>query len=354
MITFGIIGTGWRSHFYLRVARACPDRFTCAGVVTRDPQKAAPLTAQYGVPLFASLEDLCAQNPLFVVTSVPWPVNPGLLHRLAEAGIPALSETPPAPTVEEMADLCKRVDQGAIIQVAEQYFLQPHHAAKLAFAQSGKLGRISQAQVSAAHGYHGISLIRKFLGIGFECPTITACGFASPIVKSPGRSGPPETEAIAESRQTIAYLDFGDRLGVFDFTGDQYFSHIRNQRLLVRGDRGEIIDNTTVYLRDFRTPIHTSFTRHSAGPEGNLEGNFLKGYQADAQWVYHNPLAPGELSDDEIAVGTCLLKMAECVRGGAPFYPLAEACQDHYLNLCIQQAQKEGRALVVETPPWAG
>ena len=41
MITFGIVGTGWRSHLFLRVAQACPDQFTCAGVVTRDPRRAA-------------------------------------------------------------------------------------------------------------------------------------------------------------------------------------------------------------------------------------------------------------------------------------------------------------------------
>ena len=57
--------------------------------------------------------------------------------------------------------------------------------------------------------------------------------------------------------------------------------------------------------------------------------------------------------DDEIAVGTCMLKMAEHINGGEPFYPLEEACQDHYLSLCIQQAQKENQPIKVETPPWA-
>ena len=54
------------------------------------------------------------------------------------------------------------------MQVAEQYAFQPLHAARLAFIRAGKLGEISQVQVSVAHGYHGISLIRKFLGIGYE------------------------------------------------------------------------------------------------------------------------------------------------------------------------------------------
>lgn len=353
MIKFGIVGTGWRSHFYLRAARACPDLFTCVGVVTRDPERAAPLGEQYGIQLYPSLDDLLAQKPQYVVTSVPWPVNPGIIHQLADANMPVLSETPPAPTSEEMAELCIRTRDGAIIQVAEQYFLQPHHAAKLAFIQTGKLGTISQAQVSAAHGYHGISLIRKFLGINFECPTITACEFTSPLVKGPNRNGPPEEENIGNSKQTIAYLNFGDRLGVFDFAGDQYFSHIRNQRVLIRGDRGEIINDTATYLQDFRTPITVNFTRHCAGPEGNLEGNHLKGYQAGEAWVYQNPLAPGELPDDEIAVGDCMRLMGEHVNGGPPVYPLEEACQDHHLNLCIQQAQQGGHPITVEPQPWA-
>ena len=98
MIKFGIVGTGWRSHFFLRVAQACPDRFTCAGVVTRDPERAAPLGEEYGIRIYPVLDDLLSQKPDYVVTSVPWPINPGLLHQLADANMPALSETPPAPT----------------------------------------------------------------------------------------------------------------------------------------------------------------------------------------------------------------------------------------------------------------
>lgn len=353
MITFAIVGTGWRSHFFLRIARALPDRFKVTAVVSRTPKKAKSLNDMYGVKLVPSLDDALTTHPLFVVTSVPRSVNPGLLHELVGRNIPALSETPPGATVEDMVGLYDHVKGGAKIQVAEQYHLQPHHAARLTFAQTGKLGRISQTQVSAAHSYHGLSLIRRFLGITFENPILTATTFTSPLVKGPNRDGPPTEETLFESSQLIAWLDFGDRLGIFDFTDDQYFSHIRNQRLLIRGDRGEIINHTATILQDFLTPIHITFTRHDAGPEGNLEGHYLKGYQANGEWVYQNPLAPGELSDDEIAVGVCLLKMADYVDGGPDFYSLAEACQDHYLGILIQQAQETGQPVTAETQPWA-
>lgn len=354
MISFGIVGTGWRSEFYLRIVRACPDHFRIIGMVTRDPSRPNPLAEQYGVPLFGSLDELVAhERPLFIVTSVPWEVNPGLLAELAEKGIPALSETPPARSLEELLQVWKLVEQGAHIEVAEQYWAQPHHAARIAFAQSGKLGTISQAFVSAAHGYHGISLMRRFLGITFENAAIQARPFHSPLVTSPGRGGVLPTEEIVNAQQIIATFDFGDRLGLFDFTGEQYFSYIRNQRLMVRGERGEIIDHNAVYLQERTTPIQVSFVRQSAGLNGNLEGNYLKGIQAGESWVYRNPLAPGELSDEEIAVGTCLLHMAESVQGGAACYSLAEACQDRYLDILLSQALQTGQVVQSETQPWA-
>lgn len=354
MINFGIVGTGWRSEFYLRIARACPDRFRVIGMVTRDPSRPNALAERYGVPLFATVDELVGyERPLFMVTSVPWDVNPGLLAELAEKGIPALSETPPARSLEELNKVWKLVEQGAHIEIAEQYWAQPHHAARIAFAHSGKLGTISQAFVSAAHGYHGISLIRRFLGVTFENVTIQARSFHSPVMTSPGRGGILPTEEIVSAQQIMASFDFGDRLGIFDFTGEQYFSYIRNQRLMVRGERGEIIDHHAVYLQDRTTPIQVSFVRHHAGPNGNLEGNYLKGIQAGESWVYRNPLAPGELSDDEIAVGTCLLRMAESVQGGPACYSLAEACQDRYLDILLSQALQTGQAVQSETQAWA-
>lgn len=354
MINFGLVGTGWRAEFFLRIARACPEQFSVAGLVGRNREKTAALARRFAVPAFDSVRDLAEKGrPLFVVSSVSWDANPGILTGLTELGLPVLSETPPAATVEEMAALCKLTARGAKIQVAEQYVLQPHHAARLAFLASGKIGRPSQAQVSVAHGYHGISLIRKFLGVGFENARITARNYRSPLVEGPGRGGPPVQEQIVESEQMMAQLDFGDRMGVFDFTGRQYFADIRDPRILVRGERGELNNDAAVYLKDFRTPIRIAFLRHSAGEHGNLAGQYLRGIQAGDEWVYQNPVAPARLFDDEIAMATCLIRMAEYARGGAEFYPLAEACQDRYLDLMMQQAAEQGREVQTETQAWA-
>ena len=354
-VRFAIVGgAGWRAQFFLRVASALPDRFGVCGMVVRDPQKARDQEQQWGVKTHRSLADLlAASDPLFVVVSVPWEASPGILKELAARQVPALCETPPAPDVEGLIELHRLVEKGAKIQVAEQYIFQPAHAARLAVARSGKLGAVTQAQVSAAHGYHGVSLIRHLLGVNFEPVTISAFRFASPIVAGPGRGGPSEAEKITDSVQTIAYLDFGDRLGVFDFTGDQYFSWIRSPRVLVRGERGEINNTSLRYLEDFRTPVELELLRVDAGHDGNLEGYYHKGILAGSEWVYTNPFAPARLTDDEIAVATCLAGMAEYVRGGAEFYPLAQAAQDRYLDILIAEAVESGDAIVSFPQPWS-
>jgi hypothetical protein len=214
------------------------------------------------------------------------------------------------------------------------------------------LGEISQVQVSVAHGYHGISLIRKFLGISYENVAVRAFEFGTPLIAGPDRSGPPSEEKRKESLQKIAYLQFGQKHAVFDFAPDQYFSWIRSQRLLVRGERGEINNLDSCYLDDFRTPVRVRFERNDAGQAGNLEGYYHKGYSAGGQDWYQNLFAHGRLSDDEIAVATCLGSMRHYLETGESFYSLAEASQDHYLSLMMDEATRSGRTLESSNQVW--
>ncbi|HEY5560229.1 MAG TPA: Gfo/Idh/MocA family oxidoreductase [Clostridiaceae bacterium] len=353
-ISFGIVGSGWRSEFFLRIAKALPNRFQVTGLVTRSEVKGKEIENLWGVKTFRTIDELIKGSGFaFVVVCVPWDIAPIMIKELSEKKVPVLSETPPAPNLEALIEINKLTQQGAKIQVAEQYHLQPLHAARIAIANSGKLGEISQVQLSVCHGYHGISLIRRLLGIKFENATISASEIISPLVMSPGREGDPTEEKSVESHQVIASLDFGKKLGIYDFTDDQYFSYIRAQRLLIRGYKGEITDKSVRYLKDFRTPVEFELKRQNAGEDGNLAGYYLKGILAGEEWIYENPLIPGRLTDDEIAIGSCLLKMYQYTKDGIDFYSLAEASQDHYLSLMINQAVSIGEKVKTESQPWS-
>ncbi|MCJ7751378.1 MAG: Gfo/Idh/MocA family oxidoreductase [Armatimonadetes bacterium] len=348
-IEFGIVGAGWRAEFYMRISQALPERFSIAGVVESDEAKRTPFGAKWGVQVYAGIAELLKEtSPSFVVAAVGWPSTPGVLKELSDVGMPTLSETPPAPDLAGLRELGPLVEKKPRIQMAEQYWLQPHSQACAALIEKGLLGRPTYAHASVGHGYHGIGLLRRFLGVGLELPKISGKRFRAPIVAGGGRDGPPTSEQVRESGHDIIFFDWGDRLGVLDFTGDQYFGWIRNPRVLIRGERGEIVDDIAYYLKDFRTPMAIELRRDVTGAKGSLEGFYLRGIQAGGEWAYSNPFAPAPLSDDELAIATCLTKMDEYVRTGREFYSLAEGCQDHYLNLVSQEALDSGREIQAE------
>ncbi len=353
-ITFGIMGGGWRAEFYLRIAQALPEEFAVSEIWMRDETKAREMEGRWGVKTTADLDEFLGRRDFsFVVLSLSRAVAAKYIEKLAGMGIPVLTETPPGGSLDELLRLHDRVGDTGLVQVAEQFIHQPMHAARLAVVRSGLLGGISHVQVSAGHGYHGISLIRHLLGVGFEDAEISGRQIVTPLMQGPGRQGLPQREALADSKQDLALLSFGGRSALFDFTYDQYFSWVRQNRVLVRGHRGELEGRDVRYLRDYQTPVTLELRRIDAGQDGNLEGYFHEGILAGSEWVYRNPFPAARLSDEEIAMATCLRKMGEYTAGGPSFYSLAEASQDQYLSLLMAEAIATGSTVTSTRQPWA-
>ncbi|MDN3310098.1 Gfo/Idh/MocA family oxidoreductase [Microbacterium oryzae] len=353
-VSLAVVGAGWRARFILRVAAALPERFRIAGLVVRDAAAAERMSAEWGAPAFATLDALLAhRRPDFLVLSVPRAAAPELIADAVRRDLPVLTETPPADSLDDLTALFRTVGGEAPVQVAEQYHLQPLIAAQLGIARSGVLGEVRECRVSISHGYHAASVMRRMLGVGFEDAVIAASRFDAPLVGGPGRGGDPEREELLTAELTLAHVDFGGRLGVYDWAPQQNRSWIRGTRLLVRGERGEIDGLDVRYLQDARTPMEYRIRRVEAGQFTNLEGHFLRGLTGGGEWLYRNPFAPAPLIDDEIAVAHCLARMAEYVRGGDGWYGLAEAAQDHYLGMAVARAAESGERVRTTRQAWA-
>lgn len=346
--TFLIHGWGWRSRQFATIARALPDRFRCVGVLRREDRGDCG-----DLPVFTDFARAAAVDADFTLISVPRSTVAAAITAWAARGRPALAETPPAADAEGLLRLWAELGATARVQVAEQYPLMPFHQAVSACIASGRIGTPTQVDCSLAHGYHGMALIRRFLGTGFACPTIRATTHRAAVVAGPGRDGPPARERIDQAGRLIATLDFGDgRLGIQDFDFSQYFSWIRGSHLRIRGTRGEIDDEILRWLIDHVTPMQGRIERREGGSRTNLEGKVLHGYVADGSWCQRNPyIAP--LSDDHLAMATVLDHTGAYARGGPGFYGLAEACHDHWLDLHCDHAAAEDRPVLVPTPPWA-
>jgi predicted dehydrogenase len=341
-----IVGTGRRGLFFLRVALLMPARFEVVAVVARTPERRAEIEREFGVATVASHDELDALALDFVFAAVTWESAPVVAASLAEAGIRVLLETPPAPDRDGLRELWARVGHLDLVQVAEHSMYIPGQQARLAAVDAGIIGTPTSVQVSSNHGYHAVAIMRGFLRPGFTPVTVRATEFeaplASPLVHDEWQSDLEPTPTVT----TIATLDFGSGMGLYDFTNMQWFNALRYRRLLIRGSLGEIHDDLLVRLGDDAIIESHIVRRH-------LEGFDLNHISIDGVIRYRNPFRGLRVSDEDIAALELLTRMSDWARGeGAAPYPLAEACEDHHIALAIEQSARTGQPITTTVEAW--
>ncbi len=353
--TFALIGTGWRSEFFLRLARQAPSRLRVSGVVTRSAERAEAVAAAWDVPVFRSADELLAATESdFVIPCVPWDASPAVITELVRAGARVLAETPPAPDLAGLRELWAAVGPSGLVQVAEQYTRMPAHAVRGTLVDRGRIGEVGSVQVSSTHMYHAMALIRRLLGVGFTPATVHARNFGAPLADPLNRDGWTGDTAAKPATTTLATLDFGGPMGLYDFTDNQWWNPLRARRIVVRGSHGEIVDDTLTRLADPRSVVDSPLVRRRAGVDLNLEGVDLDHISVDGEVLWRNRLNGARLSEDDLAVTDLLLDTVAWARGQAPApYPLAEACQDHQLALAVEESLRTGGPVTTTREAWA-
>jgi predicted dehydrogenase len=281
-------------------------------------------------------------------------VAPVVTAELVAKGIPVLTETPPAPDVEGLHRLWSEVGDSGLVQVAEQNPFLPSHAAQLYLIRGGGLGAVSSVQMSSTHLYHAVSVLRLLLGVGFAPATVSAQQFAGPLVDPLTRDGWSGSDEVKAATTTLATLDFGGRMAVYDFTDNQWHNPLRGNRIVIRGSHGELVDDRVTRLVDPVTVVESRLIRRQTGIDLNLEGFALDHLSLDGSVVYRNPFPEVRLADEDIAIGTLLARMTSWCRGeGEPPYPLAEASQDHLVALAIEESLRASGPISTTSGPWA-
>jgi len=346
-----IVGTGWRSEFYVRIAKACPEMFELCGIWYHS-EKGRASAVKAGVPLFDSMDDIAKLKPDYAVVSLPGSAMIDALVFLSERGIPCLAETFTLPDVQSMSDAYAKL-KNAAVQVAEQYQFQPLNAARLMTAKSGVLGKIYHVRMSIPTRHHPASLVRMFLNTKDALPQISAQKFMHKALKGPGRAGDPKKEEWFDAFHEIVTYDFGDVQAVNDFEDMQHRSFMRNNYFLVRGERGEIVNEHVSYMKDFMTPVEYDLKRVTAGSGVDLQGMFLRGVSgAQEGWLYYNRFIPARLYDDELAVAECMYAMGEYIDEGKRFYGLNDALTDIYYAYLTEEAIKSGEKVHAQKQSW--
>lgn len=355
-IRFGLIGSGWRAEFYIRIAKALPERFELAGVLIRSEEKGAAFGEKFQVTVVNTLDALMEMEPEFVVLAIKRGMVTDYLIELFKRGIPVLSETPPGESEDALVKLWEAYQKhNGKIQVAEQYFLQPLYAAWYKAITDGKLGEVENINISSLHGYHGAAIIRQFLGAGFSNCKIYGKRYWFDVTETYGREGMVfDGEVAACSRDRLTFEFDNGKTAFFDFSDPaQYHSFIRTRQLTVQGTRGEIDDLTIRYLSGDNIPVTQELKRVDLGVYGNQEWSHYA-LMLGEEFLYRSPFVGARFNDDEIAVAYCMVKMHEYLREGKEFYGLADALQDMYLCLKMDEALVHPLTVVeTETQRWA-
>jgi predicted dehydrogenase len=354
---FGVVGTGWRAQFYLRLAHLLPEEFEVAGLVGRTQDAAERAAAGRKVPGYGSLSELVmSQDPDFMVSAVPWDASPGVTQAAVELEIPVLCETPPAPDLDGLRRLWQAVGASGLVQVAEQYSLMPSHASRLALARSGAIGKVTSVQVSSTHQYHAVALMRTFLGAGFERATVSAQAFSAPLINPLARDAWTDDDQAKDATTTIATIDFGTAtgMGLYDFTDNQWHNQLRSRRIVIRGSAGEIVDDEVVRLVGPRTIVRSPLVRRQTGYDLDLDGYATDHISLGDTILFRNPHVELRLNDEEIAISAMMEAMAAwCRDDGPPPYPLADGCQDHLVGLAIEKSIDRGASVTTAVEEWA-
>lgn len=349
-IRLAIAGTGYRALRFARVAQLLPEHFTLTGMLSRTAERAQALTAQEGIAAFSDLDALLQTKPEYVVCCVSAKGMAEMTARLLEAGVPTLCETPFAQDLDGLLALYETQKRtGTPLALAEQYFLFPSHQARCALVRDGLLGDVSSCQLSVAHHYHAVSLLRFYLSTDDATACIDARVLKTPLVNAGDRSGYIAGGGMGEEERMLAQFTYADgKLGLYDFAPAQYRSAIRSSHLRILGSRGEWFDDTARYVRaDGRPAVSTLHHEH------DLITGTLRAIDFEGTRVYENPFRTDvPMIQDDIAIAEVLRRMGDVVRAGIPFYPLAHAFRDGYLSHLMHCSARQGAPVHAQPMPW--
>ena len=344
------MGSGFRAMFYGRIARTYPELFEMKYMLCRSQEKADRIRTQTGFSVTTSKEACEACRPDFVVVAV----NKANIADVAEEwvlrGHTVLTETPAGASLEQLERIWELRERcGCRIQVAEQYFHYPSLSVGMKYIERGDIGEPFSLYISAAHDYHGASIMRKYLSVGQEAFAVAAKRFRFPLTETDSREG-----AVTDGRTTlrerdIALFEFASgKIGLYDFSGEQYHSFIRSRHIIVRGRDGELSDQVLYRLDDRHYP-RTKILLPELEPRYRvLETKRIRDYVR----MWKPELSLDEI-EDEYAIACMLYDMGDYIASGKEIYPLRDALQDAYMWLVLQEAvQKPGKQMYAREMPW--
>jgi predicted dehydrogenase len=361
-----IIGTGKRSDYlYGPIAREMTDDTELVSVWGRSEASAKKLGERLGVPAYTDLDRLIRETePEIGIVSVNYGANGEVGLMAVEHGLNVLLETPIAHKLTEAdAIIQAAAERGLKVEVAEQFHRRPLEAIKLKLIESGIFGTVySSFNDFAGHGYHGVSVMRSYLG--FDAKPVQVSGAMGEYELATHWARLSDTMGPRTETQEHGIIRFDDgRLGIFHWTNPGYDLPLRwwrSSRFLAEKGMGitvgvglDVEERLSTLAPGGEAPHFIHLERRWERVDGGaLEAMIAHTGDPELPIVrWDNPFVAGAMghgpawNDDEIGVACCILSLVEAVRtGGEPSYGAHQARLDQEIIIAIRQSAAAGGA----------
>ena len=358
-VRVAIIGTAARSDYlYGPLVKALPELVELVAVWGRSEDSARRLGESLAVPWYTNLDQLVRETaPEIGLVSVAYAANGEVGLMAVEQGLHVLLETPIAHKLSEAdAIIAAAAARGLKIEVAEQFHRRPLEQIKLALLASGLFGRVHTAfNDFAGHGYHGVSVMRSYLG--FAAKPVQVTGLVRDYPLAPHWSRLAETRGPRTETQEHGLIEFeGGQVGIFHWTNVGYDSALRwwrSSRFLAEKGMGitvglglEVQEQLSLLAPGGEAPHFITLERRWERNDGGalVEMVAHTGDPAQPLVRWENPFRPAKKGhgiqwhDDEIGVAGCLLSLVEAVRNDRePSYGPQQARLDQEIIVALRQ-----------------
>jgi len=359
-IRVAILGTAKRSMgLYGPILKALPEEVMLVSIWGRSVESAKKLGDQLGVPWYTDIDKLIKEtDPQLGIVCVAYQANGKVGKMAVDHGLHVLLETPIAHKLSEADTIIQTARQGGIkIEVAEQFHRRPLEQLKLKLIESGLFGRVYTAfNDFAGHGYHGVSVLRSYLGFDAKPVQVIAVSQHNKLISHWSRLE--EKFGPREEIQEHGIITFEDgRLGIFHWTDVGYDSALRwwrSSRFYAEKGMGisvgvgiDLHEQLTLLSPDGQSPHFITIERvYERVDGGALEA--LVAHTGDPDYPtirWENPFRSAirgrtiQWHDDEIGVASCLMSLVNAVRNNStPTYGADQARLDQEIVLALHRS----------------
>ena len=359
-----IIGTAARStYMFGRLLPVLADEVELVAVWGRSEPPARRLGKSLSAPWYTDLDRLVRETaPEIGIVCVSGKANDEVGLVAVQAGMNVLLETPIANDLA-VADeiIATAARNGTRIEVSEQFHRRPLEALKLRLIDSGLFGTVySSFNDFGGHGYHGVSLMRSYLG--FDAVPVRVTGSAREYRLAPQWSRIHDTTDGRTETQEHGIVEFADgRLGLFHWTNVGYDSPLRwwrSSRFLAENGMGitvgvglDVHEQLSLLAPGGEAPLFMTIERRLERVDGgSLVAMVAHTGDRDLPIVrWDNPFADAlsrhgvEWHDDEIGVAGCLMSLVDAVRDDTePTYGPLQGRLDQEIILALRQSSADG------------